>query len=137
MQEITFFQINKIKIFNAINAGAGLGLATPFTTAASVSSFLEKDCVYLDAEHLYDHIKWETFQMCALTSPPRQAQVKQVRKRDCACTKVSALAVACVSFHIKQRKKLHACIVLDMPSVKARSYQKTVCMHAICYICHI
>ncbi len=29
-------------IFNAINAGAGLGLATPFTTAASVSFFLKR-----------------------------------------------------------------------------------------------
>ncbi len=62
MQEIIFFQINALKIFYAINAGAGLGLATPFTTAASVSFFLEKDCVYLDAERLYDHIKRETFQ---------------------------------------------------------------------------
>ncbi len=32
-----FFQINALKIFNAVNAGAELGLATPFTTAASVS----------------------------------------------------------------------------------------------------
>ncbi len=46
-QEIHFFQINELKIFNAINAGAGLVLATPFTTAASVSFFLEMDCVYL------------------------------------------------------------------------------------------
>ncbi len=37
-----FFQINALKIFNAVNAGAGLGLATPFTTAASVSSFLKR-----------------------------------------------------------------------------------------------
>ncbi len=43
-QEINFFQINALKIFiyNAINAGAGLGLATPFTTAAAVSFFLKR-----------------------------------------------------------------------------------------------
>ncbi len=35
-----FFQINTLKIFNAIKAGAGLGLATLFKTAASVSYFL-------------------------------------------------------------------------------------------------
>ncbi len=93
--------LNALKIFNAINAGAGLGLATPFTTAASVF-FLEKDCVYLDAERLYDHIKRETFQMRE-TSPPRQARV-MARKRYCAHstrssntrTKVPARAVACI-----------------------------------------
>ncbi len=42
--------------------------------------FFLKDCVYLDAERLYDHIKRETFQTRSLTSPPRQARVKQVRK---------------------------------------------------------
>ncbi len=41
-QEINFFQINALKIFNAINAGAGLGLATTFTTAASVSFLLKR-----------------------------------------------------------------------------------------------
>ncbi len=35
-----FFQINTIQIFNTIKAGAGLGLATLFKTAASVSYFL-------------------------------------------------------------------------------------------------
>ncbi len=55
--------LKKMKLcFNAINAGAGLGLDTPFTTAASVSLFLEKDCVYLDPERIYDHIKRETLQ---------------------------------------------------------------------------
>ncbi len=96
--------LNALKIFNAINAGAGLGLATPFTTAASVSFFREKDCVYLDAESLYDHIKRETFQMHALMSPPRQARVKRARKRHGACsarspntrTKVPAHAVDCI-----------------------------------------
>ncbi len=39
-QEINFCQINMLKIFKAINAGAGLRLATPFTTAAPVSFFL-------------------------------------------------------------------------------------------------
>ncbi len=46
---IYIFQMNALKIFNAINAGAGLGLATPLSTAASISFFLEKDWVYLDA----------------------------------------------------------------------------------------
>ncbi len=41
-QEIHFFQINALQIFNAINAWAGLGLATTFTTAASVSFFLKR-----------------------------------------------------------------------------------------------
>ncbi len=41
-REIIFFQIKALKIFNAINAGAGLGLATSFTTAASVSFFLKR-----------------------------------------------------------------------------------------------
>ncbi len=54
--------IMALKIFNAVNTGAGLRLATPLTTAASVS-FSEKNHVYLNAEHLCDHIKWETFQM--------------------------------------------------------------------------
>ncbi len=92
-----FFQINALKIFNAINAGAGLGLATPFTTAASLF-FLEKDCVYLDAERLYDHIKWETFQTRALTSPP--SDVKRYCARNARSsntrTKVLARAVACI-----------------------------------------
>ncbi len=56
-QEINFF-----RLMQAANTGAGLGLATPFTTAALCLFFLEKDCVYLDAERLYDHIKSETFQ---------------------------------------------------------------------------
>ncbi len=41
MQEIFFsFQINTLKIFKAIKAGVGLGFATLFKTAASVSYFL-------------------------------------------------------------------------------------------------
>ncbi len=66
--------------------------------------FLEKDCIYLDAEHLYNHIKRETFQTCALTSPPRQALVKRARKRYCARSasssntrkKVPVHTVACI-----------------------------------------
>ncbi len=45
--------------------------------------FTEKDCVYLDAERLYDHIKWETFQTRALTPPPRQTRVTRAHKRYC------------------------------------------------------
>ncbi len=97
-----FSLIKSLKIFN--NAGAGLGLATPFTTAASLSFFLEKYSVYLDAELIYDHIKWETFQTRTLTSPPRQERIKRGRKRYCAhsahssntCTKVPARATACI-----------------------------------------
>ncbi len=64
MQAINFFQFNTVKIFNAINAGTGLGLATPLTT------------VYSDAERLYEPIKWDTFQMRTPTSLQRQARVK-------------------------------------------------------------
>ncbi len=45
------------QIFNAINAGAELVLATPLTTAASVSLSLDKNCIYLVVERLYDNIK--------------------------------------------------------------------------------
>ncbi len=48
-------------------------------------------------------------------------------------------AVACVSFHIKQRKILRACEVLVMPSVKA-CYQKGVTVHAcndVIYASHL
>ncbi len=100
----------------AVNAGAGLGLATPFKTAASAF------CRGLFADRLYDHIKRETFQTRAITSPPR---VKRARKRYCACsalfkysTKVPVCAVACVLYHIKQQKKLRACNVLVMPSAQ-------------------
>ncbi len=54
--------------------------------------FLAKDCVYLEAERLYDHIKQFRF------------RVKRLQKRYCArsarssntCTKVPARAVACI-----------------------------------------
>ncbi len=51
-----FIQFNALQIFNAINTGAELGLATPLTTAASVSFFLTI-IVYLDPEHIYKHTK--------------------------------------------------------------------------------
>lgn len=35
-----FFQFNALKVFNAINVGAELVVATPFTTAALVSLFV-------------------------------------------------------------------------------------------------
>ncbi len=41
-QAIHFFQFNMLKLFNAINAGAELGLATPIVTATSVSFFLTR-----------------------------------------------------------------------------------------------
>ncbi len=46
VQEIMFFQINALKIFNAINAVAGLGLATPLKPSASVS-FLLKSIAFI------------------------------------------------------------------------------------------
>ncbi len=80
-----------------------------------------------------DYIKWEKL----------QARVKRARALQ---IHASAHAVACVSFHIKQWKKLRACnVLLFVPSVKA-CYQKaivaalkTVCMHrpTICYMRHI
>ncbi len=39
-QEIHFFSVQLVKIFNAVNAGVGLVLATPLATAAYVSFFL-------------------------------------------------------------------------------------------------
>ncbi len=62
---IHFFQFNALKIFNAINAGAGLGLATPLTTAVFVTISLKKKCIYSVAERLYEQIKQEMFQMHA------------------------------------------------------------------------
>ncbi len=129
-REINFFQINALKIFNAVNAGAGLGLATPFTTAASVSFSWKGLCLFR-CRTSFDHIniKRETFQTRALMSPLHQARVKRARKRHCARsvrslnihTKVPAHA--CIISY-QQRKKLRACNVLVMPSVKAWSYQK-------------
>ncbi len=40
MQAIHFSSLTALKIFNAVNPDAGLGLATPLTTAASGSFFL-------------------------------------------------------------------------------------------------
>ncbi len=60
-QPIISFQFNALKIFNAINAGAGLRLATSFTTAVSVTFSLDKKCIYSVVERIYDHIKPETF----------------------------------------------------------------------------
>ncbi len=83
---------------------------------------------------LKDFINMETFQKHALkkrsASVPGASQTSR-RKRYVlvACsssntrTKLPARSVACVSFHIKQRKKLRACNVLVVPSVKA-CYQK-------------
>jgi len=37
---------------------------------------------YLDVEpSLYNHIKWETFQVCSSNSSEHQMQVKRVRNR--------------------------------------------------------
>ncbi len=55
-QTINFSSLTVLK------TGVELGLPTPLTTADSVSFFLDKDCVYLDAERLYEHIKQQFFQ---------------------------------------------------------------------------
>ncbi len=41
---------------SSITAGRGYSPLLP------LSLFIKKDCVFLDAERLYDHITWETFQ---------------------------------------------------------------------------
>ncbi len=40
MQEIIFFQFNLLKIFNAVNAGVGLVLATPLSNCCLCLFFL-------------------------------------------------------------------------------------------------
>ncbi len=67
LTEAIHFFFFVLKIFNAINAGAELGLATPLTTAISVTFPLDEKCIYSVAELLYKHIKPETIQMCAST----------------------------------------------------------------------
>ncbi len=62
-QDINFSSLRVLKIFNAGNAGMGLGLATPLNCCFCLFFFLENNCVYLDAERLYEHIKQATFQM--------------------------------------------------------------------------
>ncbi len=42
MQAINFSSLTAYKICNAVNAGVGLWLATPLTTAASVSFFFTR-----------------------------------------------------------------------------------------------
>ncbi len=80
-QAIHFSSLMALQIFNTVNAKADLGLATPLTTAASVSFFfLVKNCIHLDPECLYNHIKQEPLHTHS-TSPQHQALVKQVRKR--------------------------------------------------------
>ncbi len=49
------FQFNMLKIFNT-----GAELATH--NCCFRLFFLDNKCIYVDAEHLYDHIKRETFQ---------------------------------------------------------------------------
>ncbi len=47
MHVINFSSSSALKVFNA---GAELELATPLATAVSVSFFLDKNYIYLDAE---------------------------------------------------------------------------------------
>ncbi len=61
-QVINFSSLRALKVFNS-------GLANLHTAAASVLFFLDDNCIYLEAELLYDHIK------------QRQALVKLVRKQ--------------------------------------------------------
>ncbi len=73
---INFSSLTALKIFNAVNTGAELGLATPFTT---VSFFLDKNCIYLDAESLYDNIRDFSDVHFNFASAP--ALVKRAQKR--------------------------------------------------------
>ncbi len=96
------------------NAGTGLGLATPLTTAVSDTFSLDKKCIYSVAERPYDHIKRETFQTRAPASLQRQARVKRARKQYCARSSIARTKTPAraVSFHIKARNKLCACNVV-------------------------
>ncbi len=58
-----------LKIFNAINAGAGLGLATPFTTAASVF-FLERIVLFRCRTSLWPHQTGDVSDAWNVTSAP-------------------------------------------------------------------
>lgn len=64
IHNIFFFFFYMLSIFNAVNAGVGLG----------------KKCIYLVAEHLYVHIKQETFYMRAPTSHQRHASQTSTEK---------------------------------------------------------
>ncbi len=78
MQVITFSSLTTLKIFNAVNAGVGAWVGHPTHNFWCCLGFLDKNCTYLDAESLYEHIKQETFQ--TRTPPQRQALVKRVRE---------------------------------------------------------
>ncbi len=67
-----------------IYRSGGARVGHPIHNSCLCLFFLERDCIYLDADCLDDHIKRKTFQTCTLISPPRQARVKRVRKRYCA-----------------------------------------------------
>ncbi len=56
--------VKMIKWFNAVNAGAELGLATPTNSCYFCLFFLDKECIYSVVASLYDHIKLEMFQTC-------------------------------------------------------------------------
>ncbi len=68
--------------------GVGLGLATPLLSSFF---FLDKKCIYLVIECLYNHIKQETFQ----TRTPISLHTSVAR------TKTVARAVACYQFILK------------------------------------
>ncbi len=78
----TFFNL---KIFNAINAEAELGLATALTTV-SVTFSLDKKRIYSVAERLYEHIKWETFQ----TRTPLHSSARRKSNERGNCTVLAA-----------------------------------------------
>ncbi len=53
-QAINFSILTVLKILNSVNAGVDLGLATPLTTATTVSFFLTRIALI---RSLYDHIR--------------------------------------------------------------------------------
>ncbi|XP_042629772.1 receptor expression-enhancing protein 3-like isoform X3 [Cyprinus carpio] len=54
--------------------------------AAAAVSAAVKNCISLDTEQLYEHIKGDTFQTRTPTSPQRQVLVKRARKSSSCCT---------------------------------------------------
>ncbi len=106
-QVIHFFQFNALKIFNA---GAGLGLATPLTTAVFVTISLKKKCIYSVAERLYEQINREMFQMhaqlhlCARRESNEHGNSTVLKARDLQLQKCSyALSVYKRSVFISAR----------------------------------
>ncbi len=114
MQEIIFLQINA-KIFNAINAGAGLGLATPFIASLFYAGMkLPKNCLktvcmhtiyILVAQHLYVVLvvlkcSSKVCHQLSCTTTASQTTVSTSEISDCIYCVLSARSEAQVIYHI-------------------------------------